>query len=215
MGVRLESLPDSVRTKSKDVLGFLLSDILESPMFDPLDGGVFSSRVGPSWELPGFYRDSLTQARVITGLMEAYDATGLEKARQRALGVLKYVEENSKTPEGLFSLGSEYRGRTEKWLWQMSELRKVLNEEERKKVVAVIGDSTFLHTGINGLMDMVYNKSTATVLILDNSTTGMTRRQDNPSSRWRANSPCRHWRRKRQRTGTAPTISSSARTEPA
>ena len=61
-------------------------------------------------------------------------------------------------------------------------LSKVLNPEERKKVVAVIGDSTFLHTGINGLMDMVYNKSTATVLILDNSTTGMTGRQDNPAT---------------------------------
>lgn len=61
-------------------------------------------------------------------------------------------------------------------------LSKVLNEQDRQKVVAVIGDSTFLHTGINGLMDMVYNKSTATVLILDNSTTGMTGRQDNPST---------------------------------
>lgn len=61
-------------------------------------------------------------------------------------------------------------------------LSKVLNEEERQKVVAVIGDSTFLHTGINGLMDMVYNKSTATVLILDNGTTGMTGRQDHPGT---------------------------------
>ena len=61
-------------------------------------------------------------------------------------------------------------------------LSKVLTEEEQQKVVAVIGDSTFLHTGINGLMDMVYNKSTATVLILDNSTTGMTGRQDHPGT---------------------------------
>ena len=66
-------------------------------------------------------------------------------------------------------------------------LSKVLNEEDRKKVVAVIGDSTFLHTGINGLMDMVWNKSTATVLILDNSTTGMTGRQDNPSTGYTLN----------------------------
>jgi len=66
-------------------------------------------------------------------------------------------------------------------------LSKVLGEEERKKVVAVIGDSTFLHTGINGLMDMVWNKSTATVLILDNSTTGMTGRQDNPSTGYTLN----------------------------
>ncbi len=66
-------------------------------------------------------------------------------------------------------------------------LSKVLDEKERQKVVAVIGDSTFLHTGINGLMDMVWNKSTATVLILDNSTTGMTGRQDNPSTGYTLN----------------------------
>ncbi|HBA88906.1 MAG TPA: indolepyruvate ferredoxin oxidoreductase subunit alpha [Geobacter sp.] len=59
---------------------------------------------------------------------------------------------------------------------------KVLPEEERKKVVAVIGDSTFLHTGINGLMDMVYNKGAATVIILDNRITAMTGRQENPGS---------------------------------
>ncbi len=61
-------------------------------------------------------------------------------------------------------------------------LAKVLKAEEQQKVVAVIGDSTFLHTGVNGLMDMVYADSTATVIILDNSTTGMTGRQDNPAS---------------------------------
>lgn len=59
---------------------------------------------------------------------------------------------------------------------------KVVSAEEQKKVVAVIGDSTFLHTGINGLMDMVYNNSPATVVILDNSITAMTGRQDNPAS---------------------------------
>ena len=59
---------------------------------------------------------------------------------------------------------------------------KVVSPEEQKKVVAVIGDSTFLHTGINGLMDMVYNNSPTTVVILDNRITAMTGRQDNPAS---------------------------------
>lgn len=59
---------------------------------------------------------------------------------------------------------------------------KVVSREERKRVVAVIGDSTFLHTGINGLMDMVYNQSPATLVILDNRITAMTGRQDNPAS---------------------------------
>lgn len=48
--------------------------------------------------------------------------------------------------------------------------------------VAAIGDSTFLHTGINSLMNMVYNKATGTVIILDNSTTGMTGHQDHAAT---------------------------------
>lgn len=51
-----------------------------------------------------------------------------------------------------------------------------------KNWVAVIGDSTFLHTGINSLVNMVYNKSTATVLILDNRTTGMTGHQEHAAT---------------------------------
>ncbi len=66
-------------------------------------------------------------------------------------------------------------------------ITKVLSEEEQRKVVAVIGDSTFLHTGINGLMDMVYNKSKATLIILDNRITAMTGRQENPTSGYQLN----------------------------
>jgi len=61
-------------------------------------------------------------------------------------------------------------------------IAKVLPENERQKVVGVMGDSTFLHTGVNSLMDLVYNNSTATAVILDNSATGMTGRQDNPAT---------------------------------
>ena len=51
-----------------------------------------------------------------------------------------------------------------------------------KNWVAVIGDSTFMHTGVNSLMNMVYNQGTGTVMILDNSTTGMTGHQDNAAT---------------------------------
>lgn len=61
-------------------------------------------------------------------------------------------------------------------------ITKVVPAEERQKVVAVIGDSTFLHSGITGLLDMVYNKAPATVIILDNRITAMTGRQENPAS---------------------------------
>lgn len=61
-------------------------------------------------------------------------------------------------------------------------ITKVLAPEDKKKVVAVIGDSTFLHSGMTGLLDMVYNNAPATVIILDNRITAMTGRQENPAS---------------------------------
>jgi len=54
--------------------------------------------------------------------------------------------------------------------------------EMRDKIVAVIGDSTFLHSGVTGLMDLVYNQGTGTVLIVDNSITAMTGHQQHPGT---------------------------------
>ncbi|QEK12469.1 indolepyruvate ferredoxin oxidoreductase subunit alpha [Crassaminicella thermophila] len=51
-----------------------------------------------------------------------------------------------------------------------------------KKVVGVIGDSTFFHSGVTGLMDIVYNKGNAVTVILDNRITGMTGHQENPGT---------------------------------
>ena len=61
-------------------------------------------------------------------------------------------------------------------------MAKARGEEWGKKLVAVIGDSTFIHSGITGLIDIVYNKGNNTVIILDNSITGMTGHQDNPTT---------------------------------
>ena len=61
-------------------------------------------------------------------------------------------------------------------------MEKAKGREYIKDWVAVIGDSTFLHTGVNSLMNMVYNQGTGTVMILDNSTTGMTGHQDHAAT---------------------------------
>lgn len=61
-------------------------------------------------------------------------------------------------------------------------IEKARGKEFLKNWVAVIGDSTFLHTGINSLINLVYNKSTGTVLILDNRTTGMTGHQEHAAT---------------------------------
>ena len=53
---------------------------------------------------------------------------------------------------------------------------------EGRKVVAVIGDSTFMHSGVTGLINMAYNESCGTVIIVDNSITGMTGHQHNPTT---------------------------------
>lgn len=54
--------------------------------------------------------------------------------------------------------------------------------ENGKNTVAVIGDSTFMHSGITGLVNIAYNESNSTVIILDNSITGMTGHQQNPTT---------------------------------
>lgn len=61
-------------------------------------------------------------------------------------------------------------------------MEKAKGRDYIKDWVAVIGDSTFMHTGINSLINMVYNQGTGTVLILDNSTTGMTGHQDHAAT---------------------------------
>ncbi|MFK5883563.1 MAG: thiamine pyrophosphate-dependent enzyme, partial [Candidatus Izemoplasma sp.] len=57
-----------------------------------------------------------------------------------------------------------------------------LDKDNKKRVVAILGDSTFFHTGINSLINTVYNRGNTINVILDNRITGMTGQQDNPGS---------------------------------
>ncbi|WP_410497201.1 indolepyruvate ferredoxin oxidoreductase subunit alpha [Cellulosilyticum sp. ST5] len=61
-------------------------------------------------------------------------------------------------------------------------MEKARGREFSKNVVAIIGDSTFMHSGLTGLVDIVYNKGASTVIIADNSITGMTGHQHNPAT---------------------------------
>ncbi|HBF65324.1 MAG TPA: hypothetical protein DDW34_05745 [Clostridium sp.] len=66
--------------------------------------------------------------------------------------------------------------------------QKIFNmkKEEKMRVVSVLGDSTFLHSGITSLMDVVYNNSNTVSVILDNRITGMTGHQENPGTGYNA-----------------------------
>ena len=59
---------------------------------------------------------------------------------------------------------------------------KALGADSAHRTVAVIGDSTFMHSGMTGLANIAYNQSNSTVIILDNSITGMTGHQQNPTT---------------------------------
>lgn len=59
---------------------------------------------------------------------------------------------------------------------------KARGAEFTENIVGIIGDSTFMHSGITGLMNIVYNKGLSTIIIADNSTTGMTGHQDHPAT---------------------------------
>ena len=59
---------------------------------------------------------------------------------------------------------------------------KILGKDSENKTVAVIGDSTVVHSGMTGLANIAYNQSNSTIIILDNSITGMTGHQQNPTT---------------------------------
>ncbi len=61
-------------------------------------------------------------------------------------------------------------------------ISKAMDEKSESGTVAVIGDSTFLHSGITALLDIAYNRGNCTVIILDNRTTAMTGRQEHPGT---------------------------------
>ncbi len=129
-GARMEGIPADLKEKCRMVLGFLLDDLLVSPMFDPLDGGVFSSSSGSTWELPGFNRNCSMQAKAAVSLFDAYEATGDTRALDRALGILEFIENEYATPEGLYGLGTGTAEVTEKWLWRVEDLEEILTPEE-------------------------------------------------------------------------------------
>lgn len=123
-------LPDSLRDRCLSTVRELLTDLLPSPIFDPLDGGVFSSRRGLSWQLPSFVRDCPAQARVAVSLIEAHRATGDSLALERALGVIEFAEKSYGTADGLFAAGLSTETKPAQWMWSVEEIRSALNPEE-------------------------------------------------------------------------------------
>lgn len=127
---KMEALPKPIQKSSRETLEYLISDLINSPMFDPLEGGVFNSKFSNSWALPTFYSDCGGQARVSRVLMEAYEVTSDLRVLERALGILNYAERAYQTPEGLFYNESETARAFEDWLWKTEDVREILGEQD-------------------------------------------------------------------------------------
>lgn len=123
-------LSPDLRLRCSETIRELLIDLLPSAMFDPLDGGVFSSRRGKSWSLPVFYRDCGTQSRAAVALIQAFRATGDPRALDRALGLIAFTEKSFQTSEGLFSVGMAEESNPATWLWSVENIEKELPAED-------------------------------------------------------------------------------------
>lgn len=123
-------VPEDVRTRCLDTTKSLLHDLLPSPMFDPLDGGVSAARRTLSWTFPAFVRDCPAQGRIATTLIEAYRATGDARALQKALELITFAEKHFLNPDGLFSIGLTRQPDIAQWMWTIEEVKKVLPPED-------------------------------------------------------------------------------------
>lgn len=130
-------MPKDLTGRCLETTTDLTQDLSTSAMIDPLDGGIFSSRIGSSWGLPNFARDCPSQARAIVSLLNSYRATGNRNTLDQALGALAFVEKHYTTANGLFSLGRQNASSLEDWLWSTEDLEKILSGEELNLVTAM------------------------------------------------------------------------------
>jgi uncharacterized protein YyaL (SSP411 family) len=123
-------LPEDLRETCLITTRELTKDLLDSAMFDPLDGGVFSARAKASWSLPKFTKNCIATARMIFALSEVYRATGDRRVIEQAMRLIAHVEEYFATPDGLFAIGFVVPTPPEAWMWGVEDVRELLGPDD-------------------------------------------------------------------------------------
>lgn len=118
------------RRRCERIVSEVIDNLLRSPMFDPLDGGLFNARRGPSWAFPSFTRDCPSQAGAAVALVQAWRATGNPLALQRAREIIRFAETNYRREDGLFAPGTGETVEIADWLWSVEDIRNALPEED-------------------------------------------------------------------------------------
>lgn len=107
------------------------ASVLNSPMVDPLDGGVYSSRRGPSLNLPMPNRTCMTQARAARALVTLHSATGDPRHLEIALGAARFAEARYATADDLFATQRQPAPTPgNEWLWTSEQIDQALSREE-------------------------------------------------------------------------------------
>lgn len=135
----MPGIPENLKERSTSISEELLKDLLPSAMFDPLEGGVFSGRAGPSWSLPSFGWNCPDQARIAAILFRAYQLDGDPVTLDRAVGLVRFAEKKFAGPEGLFAFGAAGDSSPEEWMWSVPDITKLLPAEDAKWWIAATG----------------------------------------------------------------------------
>lgn len=124
-------LDPELRQKALVSLSGILNQLQSSAMIDPLDGGIYSARRGPSWDFPVFVRDCTTQARAARALSLLHLEVDRPDALEIALAAIRFAEAQFLTPKGLFAIATRPGDSPqEEWLWTIESVKAALDNDE-------------------------------------------------------------------------------------
>ena len=125
------AIPAEVAARCREAVAAFSKHVLSSAMVDLLDGGVYSSRRGNSWDLPVPQRTCMTQARAARAMVSLHASTGDPRSLEVAKGAVKFAEEQFATADGLFSHQRQpVPTNLRDWLWTREQLETALTAEE-------------------------------------------------------------------------------------
>lgn len=140
---RRPGVPDYLRKRCGEIVGDFADALLSSAMFDPLEGGVYSSKAGKSWDFPSYIRRCSDQGKVAESFLSAYSVTGDERLLKQSIEVVKFAESTYQLENGLFVMSLGESSNPALWTWTIKELEELLSADELAWWRAIAGLKDF------------------------------------------------------------------------
>lgn len=123
--------PQETLNRAREASAKLAAAILYSPMVDPLDGGLYSSRRGATWDHPMPNRTCMTQSRAIRALVALHANSKDCRTLEVAIDAARFAEKEYRTPDGLFARQRQPSAHsTTDWLWTVEQIDQILSSDE-------------------------------------------------------------------------------------